>query len=57
MPKSYSPYDANARCSQVTPEARHGETVTESYRGEPVAQIRADSEIESGKLEARNGNA
>ena len=37
----YSTYEAKARFSEVIRQVRAGKTVTVSYRGEPVAEIRA----------------
>lgn len=37
---SYSTYDAKARFSEILGKVRGGETVTISYRGEDVAEIR-----------------
>ena len=53
MSKSYALYDAKARFSQVIREVRDGETVTVSYRGEPVAEIRPVSKVECATLEQR----
>ena len=36
----YSTYEAKARFSEVLRHVREGRTVTVSYRGEPVAEIR-----------------
>ena len=36
----YSTYEAKARFSEVLRHVREGRTVTISYRGEPVAEIR-----------------
>ena len=41
MARIYSVYEAKARFSEVIREVREGKTVTVSYRGEPVAEIRA----------------
>ena len=38
---TYSAYDAKARFSEVLRQVRDGKTVTVSYRGKPVAEIRA----------------
>ena len=40
MMTTYSTYDAKARFSEVIRRVRDGETLTISYRGEPVAEIR-----------------
>ena len=37
----YSTYEAKARFSEVLRQVREGNIVTVSYRGEPVAEIRA----------------
>ena len=37
----YSTYEAKARFSEVLRHVREGRTVTVSYRGEPVAEIRS----------------
>lgn len=37
----YSTYEAKARFSEIIREVREGKVVTVSYRGEPVAEIRA----------------
>ena len=41
MSINYSAYDAKARFSEVLRQVRDGKTVTVSYRGKPVAEIRA----------------
>lgn len=41
MSITYSIYEAKARFSEVIRQVRNGKTVTVSYRGEPVAEIRA----------------
>ena len=38
---NYSTYEAKARFSEVLRHVREGRTVTVSYRGEPVAEIRS----------------
>ena len=48
----YSTYEAKARFSEVIRHVRDGKTVTVSYRGEPVAEIRA-IQREPRALEAR----
>ena len=48
----YSTCEAKARFSEVIRQVREGKTVTVSYRGEPVAEIRA-IEREPRTLEAR----
>ena len=40
MPTIYSTYEAKARFSEILRQVRAGKTVTVSYRGEPVAEIR-----------------
>lgn len=37
---TYSTYEAKARFSEVIRRVRSGQTVTVSYRGEPVAEVR-----------------
>lgn len=37
---TYSTYEAKARFSEVMRRVRAGHTVTVSYRGEPVAEVR-----------------
>ena len=37
---TYSTYEAKARFSEVLRQVRAGTTVTVTYRGEPVAEIR-----------------
>ena len=37
----YSTYEAKARFSEVLRHVREGRTVTISYRGKPVAEVRA----------------
>ncbi|MXW36547.1 MAG: type II toxin-antitoxin system prevent-host-death family antitoxin [Chloroflexi bacterium] len=39
MALTYSTYEAKARFSEVLRRVRAGETVTVTYRGEPVAEI------------------
>ena len=41
MALTYSIYEAKARFSEVIRQVREGRTVTVSYRGEPVAEIRS----------------
>ena len=41
MGLSYSIYEAKARFSEVIRHVRAGKTITVSYRGEPVAEIRS----------------
>jgi len=40
MKKIYSTYEAKAKFSEILRYVREGETVTVSYHGEPVAEIR-----------------
>lgn len=40
---TYSTYEAKARFSEVLRRVREGATITVSYRGEPVAEIRSIS--------------
>lgn len=37
----YSTYEAKARFSEILRQVREGKTVTVSYRGKPVAEIRS----------------
>jgi len=52
MSITYSAYDAKARFSEVLRQVRDGKTVTVSYRGKPVAEIRAIRESRE-TIEAR----
>ena len=49
---NYSTYEAKARFSEVLRHVREGRTVTVSYRGEPVAEIRS-IQREPATIEAR----
>lgn len=40
MDDTYSTYDAKARFSEVIRKVREGRTVTITYHGEPVAEVR-----------------
>jgi len=40
MPKTYSLYEAKARFSEILRQVREGRTVTVSYHGRPIAEIR-----------------
>ncbi len=40
MVRIYSTYEAKARFSEILRQVREGKTVTISYHGEPVAEIR-----------------
>jgi prevent-host-death family protein len=40
MKDAYSLYDAKARLSEIVRKVREGRTVTLTYRGEPVAEVR-----------------
>ena len=53
MAITYSIYEAKARFSEVIRLVRNGKTVTVSYRGEPVAEIRSISPRESPTLNER----
>lgn len=46
---TYSTYDAKARFSEVLRKVREGRTVTITYHGEPVAELRP--------IDARSGTA
>ena len=49
----YSTYEAKARFSEVIRHVREGRTVTVSYRGEPVAEIRAIQRNQQQTIEER----
>ena len=53
MPKIYSLTHAKARFSQVIRQVRDGDTVTVSYRGAAVAEIRPVSKTMPRSLAAR----
>lgn len=53
MAISYSIYEAKARFSEVIRQVREGRTVTVSYRGEPVAEIRSIERRREPTLEER----
>ena len=53
MGVTYSVYEAKARFSEVIRQVREGKTVTVSYRGEPVAEIRPTPVPEQETLEHR----
>ena len=53
MAHTYSIHEAKARFSEVIREVREGKTVTVSYRGEPVAEIRAIQRSETPSIEER----
>ena len=53
MALSYSIYEAKARFSEVIRQVREGKTVTVSYRGEPVAEIRAIPQRQKLSLDER----
>ncbi|MDH3734141.1 MAG: type II toxin-antitoxin system prevent-host-death family antitoxin, partial [Gemmatimonadota bacterium] len=40
MSKMYSTYEAKAKFSEILRQVREGKTITISYHGEPVAEIR-----------------
>lgn len=40
MAARYSLYDAKAKLSEILRRVREGDTVTITYRGEPVAEVR-----------------
>lgn len=56
MTPNYSVSDARARFSEVIRHVREGRTVTVSYRGEPVAEIRSIERQREPTLEERLGN-
>ncbi len=47
----YSTYEAKARFSELLRLVREGQTVTVSYRGEPVAEVRPIRQPSKGILE------
>lgn len=53
MALTYSIYEAKARFSEVIRQVREGRTVTVSYRGEPVAEIRSIRRRRKPTLEER----
>ena len=53
MAITYSIYEAKARFSEVIRQVRSGKTVTVSYRGEPVAEIRSIRQQRTPTLESR----
>lgn len=53
MARTYSIYEAKARFSEVIREVREGETATVTYRGEPVAEIRAIQRSKTVTLDDR----
>lgn len=53
MVLNYSIYEAKARFSEVIRQVREGRTVTVSYRGEPVAEIRSIERRREPTLEER----
>ena len=53
MALNYSIYQAKARFSEVIRQVRAGKTVTVSYRGEPVAEIRSIGRRRQPTLEER----
>lgn len=53
MARTYSIYEAKARFSEVIREVREGENVTVTYRGEPVAEIRAIRQSRKPTLDER----
>ena len=53
MARIYSVYEAKARFSEVIREVREGKTVTVSYRGKPVAEIRPIRQLETPTLDDR----
>ena len=53
MAITYSIYEAKARFSEVIRQVRSGKTVTVSYRGTPVAEIRSIARQETPTLDER----
>lgn len=49
---TYSTYEAKTRFSEVIRRVRSGQTVTVSYRGKPVAEVRP-IEADHGTIEER----
>ena len=49
----YSTYEAKARFSEVIRHVREGRTVTVSYRGEPMAEIRTIQRHRQQTIEER----
>ena len=56
MALTYSISEAKARFSEVIRQVREGRTVTVSYRGEPVAEIRSIGRRPTPTLEERLGD-
>lgn len=53
MAITYPIYEAKARFSEVIRQVREGRTVTISYRGEPVAEIRPVQRLRKPTLDER----
>ena len=53
MALNYSIYEAKARFSEVIRQVREGKTITVSYRGEPVAEIRSIQREQKPTLDER----
>ena len=53
MTFNYSTYEAKARFSEVIRQVREGKTITVSYRGEPVAEIRSIQRGQKPTLDER----
>ena len=53
MTINYSLYEAKARFSEVIRQVREGKTITVSYRGEPVAEIRSIRRRQKPTLDER----
>ena len=53
MVLNYSIYEAKARFSEVIRHVREGRTLTVSYRGEPVAEIRSIERRQTPTLDER----
>ena len=53
MTLNYSLYEAKARFSEVIRQVREGKTITVSYRGEPVAEIRSIRRRQKPTLDER----
>lgn len=53
MALSYSIHEAKARFSEIIQQVREGKSVTVSYRGEPVAEIRSIRRGQESTLDER----
>ena len=48
MPDTYSLYEAKAKFSAISRQVREGRSVTITYRGEPVAELRPSAKPDHG---------